>query len=103
MDSEDTQCNHKVRQVPGPREGQSSCVPALLTLLLILFHFLNINIKALFSSKGGVAQTSRHGCTAHPSQIAGRLLDTQGTRRYTKARQEHRWVGGGEEAMTTKI
>lgn len=33
---------------------------------------------------------------------AGRLLDTQGTRRYTKARQEHRWVGGGEVAMTTK-
>lgn len=53
MDSEDTQCNHKARQVPGLREDQSSCVPALLTLLLILFHFLNINIEALLSSKGG--------------------------------------------------
>jgi hypothetical protein len=74
MDSEGTQCNHKARQVPGPREGQSPCVPALLTLLLILFHFLNINIEALLSSKGRVAQTSRHGCTAHPSQVDDRLL-----------------------------
>lgn len=96
MDSEGTQCNHKARQVPGPREGQSPCVPALLTLLLILFHFLNINIEALLSSKGRVAQTSRHGCTAHPSQVDDRLLNTQGTRKHTKARQEHRWAGVGK-------
>lgn len=44
--------------------------------LLILFHFLNINIEALLFSKGRVAQTSRHGCPAHPGPIAGWLLDT---------------------------
>lgn len=96
MDSEDTQCHHKARQVPGLGEGQSSCVPALLTSLLILFYFLNINIEALLSSKGRVAQTSRHGCTAHPSQVDDRLLDTQGTWRHTNARQEHIWAGVGK-------
>lgn len=95
MDREDTQCNHKARKVSGPRECQSPCVPALLTLL-ILFHFLNINIEALLSSKGRVAQTSRHGCTAHPSQVNDRLLDTQGTWRHTEAGQEHRWAGMGK-------
>lgn len=79
MDSEDTQCNHKTRQVLGPRAGQSSCVPAFLTSSLILFYFLNINIEALLSSKGRVTQTSGHGRTAQPIQDAGRLLGTQHT------------------------
>lgn len=104
MDSDGTQYNHKARQVSGPRAGQSFCVKALLTSLLILFQFLNINTEALLSSKGRVAQISRMAVLPTPARLlAGPWIPRAHVGKSSHQGQAGTQVGrAGQVVMTTK-